>query len=223
MEDLPSYIGLVFGLTTLISVLLFYKAASYSKTTVVVLFFWLVVQSLMSISGFYTVTNTFPSRFILLLTPALIFIIFLFFTNNGNKYLDQLDIKTLSILHVIRVPVEIVLYWLFIYGTVPQLMTFEGRNFDILAGLSAPFIYYYSFVKRKLSSKVMVVWNLICLLLLVNIFTNAVLSLPVSFQMFAFDQPNIAVMYFPFVWLPTCVVPLVLLSHLASIRILLKK
>jgi hypothetical protein len=44
-------------------------------------------------------------------------------------------------------------------------------------------------------------------------------SLPhFPFQQFAFDQPNIAVLYFPFIWLPSCVVPLVLLSHLAAIR-----
>jgi hypothetical protein len=61
-------------------------------------------------------------------------------------------------------------------------------------------------------------WNLVCLGLLLNIILNAVLSAPVPFQKFAFDQPNIAVLYFPFVWLPSCVVPLVLLSHLAAIR-----
>jgi hypothetical protein len=58
----------------------------------------------------------------------------------------------------------------------------------------------------------------ICLGLLINIVSNAILSAPFPFQQFAFDQPNIAVLYFPFIWLPCCVVPLVLLSHLAAIR-----
>ncbi|HVF96549.1 MAG TPA: hypothetical protein VM871_04480, partial [Flavisolibacter sp.] len=39
---------------------------------------------------------------------------------------------------------------------------------------------------------------------------------------FAFDQPNIAVLYFPFIWLPSFIVPVVLLSHLVCIRQLLK-
>ncbi|HUQ96495.1 MAG TPA: hypothetical protein VM010_02440, partial [Chitinophagaceae bacterium] len=39
----------------------------------------------------------------------------------------------------------------------------------------------------------------------------------------AFDQPDIAVLYFPFVLLPGVVVPVVLLSHLAAIRQLLVK
>jgi hypothetical protein len=100
-------------------------------------------------------------------------------------------------------------------------MTFEGRNFDILSGLSAPFIYYFGFVKRRLSNALILGWNFICLALLINIVANAILSVPTPFQKFAFDQPNIGVLYFPFNLLPACVVPLVLLSHLVAIRRLL--
>jgi hypothetical protein len=100
-------------------------------------------------------------------------------------------------------------------------MTFEGRNFDIFSGLTAPVIYYSGFIKKRLGKNVILLWNFICLGLLINIVVNAILSAPFPFQMFAFDQPNIAILYFPFVWLPGCVVPLVLLSHLATIRQLL--
>jgi hypothetical protein len=67
----------------------------------------------------------------------------------------------------------------------------------------------------------LLLWNFICLGLLINIVVNAVLSAPSVFQQFAFGQPNTAILYFPFVWLPCCVVPLVLLAHLTSIRKLL--
>ena len=102
-------------------------------------------------------------------------------------------------------------------------MTFEGRNFDILAGITAPLVLYYGFVKRKLGNTFMLLWNVICLLLLLNIVVNAILSAPFPFQQFAFDQPNVAVMYYPFVWLPCFIVPVVLFSHLVLIRRLLKK
>lgn len=132
--------------------------------------------------------------------------------------MDNLDLKSLSILHVIRIPVEMILYWLFAYKTVPELMTFEGRNFDILSGLTAPFIFYFGFKTKQLGRKVILIWNFICLGLLLNIVTNAILSAPFTFQKFAFDQPNIAVLYFPFNWLPSIIVPLVLFSHLVTIR-----
>lgn len=104
-----------------------------------------------------------------------------------------------------------------------SLQTFEGRNFDIISGLTAPAIFYFGFIKNQIDKKLILVWNFICLGLLINIVVNAVLSAPFPFQKFAFDQPNIAVLYFPFNWLPSCVVPLVLLSHLATIRQLLNE
>lgn len=223
MQNLPPHIGIAIALTTLITIWFFFKATGNSKTVLIVLAIWLVIQSAISVTGFYTVTDSLPPRFLLLVLPPFLFIAGLFVTVRGRRFIDNLNVKTLTILHVIRIPVEIVLFWLFIGKTIPQLMTFEGRNFDILSGLSSPVIYYFGFVRKQLSKKVIIAWNLICLLLLFNIIVNAIFSLPFPFQKFAFDQPNIALLHFPFVWLPCCIVPIVLLSHLASIRILAGK
>src|SRR5665213_639832 len=215
MENIPGYVTIVFGLTVLLTVFLFYKAAGYSKSTLIVLLGWAVIQSFIGLSGFYKVTNTFPPRLMLLAIVPFLFIIMLFLTANGKRFLDGLDVKTLTILHIVRIPVEIVLFWLLLQKAIPALMTFEGRNFDILAGLSAPIIYYLGYVKKIFKHRLILVWNIICLGLLINILVNALLSAPFPFQQFAFDQPNIAVLFFPFNLLPTCVVPLVLLAHLA--------
>ncbi|MEP6948049.1 MAG: hypothetical protein ABI863_02185 [Ginsengibacter sp.] len=182
---------------------------------------WLIVQTVIGLSGFYTITDTLPPRFLILILPPLLFIIALFVTSKGRKYIDSLDATSLTILHIIRIPVELVLFWLFIHKAVPKLLTFEGRNFDILSGLTAPLIFYFGFIRKQVGKKIILVWNIICLGLLFNIVAIAVLSAPFPFQRLAFDQPNIAVLYFPFIWLPCCVVPLVLLSHLATIRQLL--
>lgn len=176
------------------------------------------MQAFIGLTGFYTVTDTIPPRFLLLVLPPILFIIGLFTTSKGRQYVDRLDAKTLTVLHTIRIPVEIVLFWLFVNKTVPELMTFEGRNFDIISGLTAPIIFYFGYIRKQLDRKIILIWNFICLGLLINIVANAILSTPFPFQKFAFDQPNIAVLYFPFNWLPSCVVPLVLLSHLATIR-----
>ena len=222
MENLPGYINIVFGLTTLVTVWLFCRATLHPIRILLGIAVWLLVQAVISLRGFYTVTATTPPRFALLILPPLLLIAGLFVTVKGRRFLDALQLKTLALIHIIRIPVELVLLWLFLHRAVPQLMTFEGRNFDILSGLSAPVVYYFAFSKNKVNRKLLVVWNVICLGLLVNIVVNAVLSAPFSFQQFGFEQPNVALLYFPFVWLPCCVVPLVLLSHLATIRQLLK-
>lgn len=222
MENLPSYISIVFELTTLLTIFFFYEASNKSKATLIVLLAWIMLQALISNTGFYTRTDTLPPRFLLLVFPPLLTIVLLFTFLKGRIFINHLDVKLLTLLHVVRVPVELVLYWLFIYKQVPGLMTFEGRNFDILAGLSAPLIYYFGYVKQKISQKVILLWNIFCLGMLLNIVVNAVLSTPAPFQQFAFDQPNVAILYFPFVWLPGCIVPLVLFSHLVVIKKILK-
>lgn len=219
--DLPIYIYLVFGITVLVAILLFYKATNFSKSFLTLIIFWIIFQSIISLQGFYKIANTIPPRFGLLLIPPLILTIIRFNIKKGKFLIDGMNIKTLTLFHTLRIPVELVLYWLFIHKAVPQLMTFEGRNFDIFSGISAPFIYYFGFVKKLLSGNILLLWNFICLGLLLNIAFNAILSLPSAFQQFAFDQPNIAILQFPFVLLPSVLVPLVLFSHLASIRQLL--
>jgi len=121
------------------------------------------------------------------------------------------------------VPVEITLHWSATEKAVPELITFAGRNFDIVAGITAPIIYLTCFNGSLVKNRGMLNWNFICPGLLLNIVINAVLSAPFIFQQFAPDQPNIAVLYFPFVWLPSFIVMVVLLSHLVAIRRLLKR
>jgi hypothetical protein len=234
IAGLPSYISIVFGLTTLATYLIFIGIIKGSnleivrrKTTMISfgLIIWLALQAIVALKEVYKEdVNSFPPKIMLLgILPAILIIILLFVTAKGRQFMDSLSLTRLTYLHIIRIPVEIVLLWLFLNKAVPQLMTFEGRNFDVLSGITAPFIAYFGVAKGKLSRGLILLWNFICLGLLLNIVINALLSAPSPFQKFAFDQPNIAILNFPFVWLPTFIVPIVLLSHLISIRRLLMK
>lgn len=218
MGSLPFYIPLVFVLTTWLTIYFFYRSCPGSRTAVLILLSWTIWQGVVGWSGFFKEVDSIPPRFILLLFPALLGIGILFFTSGGKVFIDGLDMKALTLLHVIRLPVELVLHWLFLNRAVPQIMTFEGFNLDILSGISAPFVYYFGWVKNHLNKTTLLVWNFICLGLLINIVVLAVLSAPSPFQRLAFDQPNVAVLYFPYIWLPSVVVPLVLFSHLVVIR-----
>jgi hypothetical protein len=223
MGSLPFYIVIATMAVAFLTLYFLYKATDRSKKVVIISLAWLALQAIIGLSGFYEVTNTMPPRFALTLAPPLIAIAVCLFTKSGKQFLDSVNTKWLTILHVVRIPVEMMLLWLFLQKYVPQLMTFEGRNFDMLSGLTAPLIFYFGFIRKMTSRKILLAWNFICLALLFNIVINAILAAPFRFQQFAFDQPNIAVLYFPFVWLPAFIVPVVLFSHLASIRQLLKQ
>lgn len=229
IESLPLYIVVVFIVTTLLTVGIFNyagKRAGYNSRPAnfisIFLAFWLIFQATIAITGFYQITDTTPPRlFVFGIIPVIIGIILLFILS-GN-FIERLPLKTLTVIHIIRVPIELVLLWLFQNGQIPQLMTFEGRNFDILTGLTAPIIVWLAFRNETINRPLLIIWNILGLLLLINIVSHAVLSLPSPIQQFAFEQPNRAVLYFPFIWLPTTIVPIVLFCHLASLYKLLHK
>jgi hypothetical protein len=229
VENLPSYISITFILTTFLTVGFLFFAVKQTvfetipaKILVFILFFWLIFQAVLALGGFYLETDTVPPRLLVFgLFPALLTTI-IYFIFARRIFIEKLPLKILTLIHVIRIPVELVLLWLYQQKLVPQLMTFEGRNFDILSGISAPAIFWLAFRNGKVNRPLLIIWNFLALGLLFNIVTNAILSFPFPFQQFALEQPNRGVLYFPFIWLPTIVVPIVLFSHLASLWILFK-
>ena len=223
MDNIPFYISLVFGLTTCLTILFFYNASGRSGMLAGIIIAWAVIQSIIASTGFYTVTNSIPPRFALLLFPPLLTILLLFITAGGRSVIDKFNATWLTWLHIVRIPVEFILYWLFLYKQVPALITFEGKNFDIISGITAMFIAYFGYQRKQLRKPVLLIWNIACLGLLFNVVVRALLSAPFPFQQFAFDQPTVAVLYFPFILLPGLIVPLVLLSHLVCILRLLNE
>ncbi|HXB42955.1 MAG TPA: hypothetical protein VNV85_02815 [Puia sp.] len=232
IQSLPLYITIVFILTTAFAVLIFHyavlnstsnRSAGTARIILSIFSFWLVFQAVISLNEFYIRdTTSIPPRFALAIIPPFITILILFLTKRGLVFIDNLPLLNITYLNIVRIPVEIVLYWLFLHKAVPRLMTFEGKNFDIISGITAPLIAYFGFKKGKLSNKVILYWNVIALLLLLNVLAIGILSAPLIFQVFSFLQPNIAVLYFPFVWLPAFLVPLIFFGHMVSIRQLLK-
>lgn len=222
MQSVPLYIPAVFAATTFLTLYFLYRAAGKSKMVITISLIWLALQAGIALTGFYLNTDTMPPRIIVAIGIPLITVLLLVVTKKGSRMTASWDLRWLTVLHIVRIPVELVLFWLFLYKKVPELMTFEGINYDILSGITAPLIVWIGFSKSNPKKWLLLAWNFICLLLLINIVVHAVLSAPLPFQQFAFDQPNIAVMYFPYVWLPAFVVPVVLLSHLVTIRSLLR-
>jgi hypothetical protein len=227
--NVPIIIPLLFAIVTVATLILFNRVIKNAsnpfirqKATLILigLVLWLIVQGTLALTHVYTshLDMTPPMLFLLGLLPAVLLILWLFLSNTGRTFLDSLPLKQLAYLNIIRIPIEIGLFGLYIYGTVPKLMTFEGGNLDILSGISTPLVAYYMFKKQAMKPKIFLAWHILCLALLANIVARALLSAPFPFQKLAFDQPNIAIINFPFVWLPTFMVMTVLFGHLASIR-----
>ena len=217
MENISDFVLTGFVLTSLTTLWFFYKATK-STTALLFILTWMGITSVLGLMGFYMEPDAFPPRFLFLLPPGVAFVIIFSLTQKGKIFMQNADNRWLTLLHAVRIPVEFILYYLYLAGLVPEIMTFEGYNFDIISGISAPLVYYLYFIKQKLSKRFLLYWNFLSLGLLANILTIAFLSAKTPFQQMAFHQPNVGVTYFPFLWLPAIIVPIVLFSHIAGIH-----
>ena len=221
LSEVPFFISGAYILLTLMFLYFFWRMLhkdlgnKIANRTIIALLAWSTLVCVLAANGVYEDFQAKPPRFVFVVLPILGAIIYILF--KYTKVVKQLDILRLTYLHMIRVPVEIFIFIWFTYGIVPQEMTFEGRNFDILSGLTAPIVAYFIAkhgVKKHV--KMAYAWNILALLLVLNIVVTAVLSLPSNFQVFGLEQPNIAVINAPFVLLPAVIVPIVIFCQIVS-------
>ena len=229
IENLPGYVSITFILTTFITVGFLLYAVKQTvfetlpaKILIFLLAFWIIFTAILALNGFYLDNESFPPRVVAFGVAPAILVIVVYFIFFRTSFVEKLPLQTLTLLSVIRIPVEIVLMWLYHERLIPAEMTFESRNFDILSGITAPIVYFLAFRGGKINRPLLIGWNLFALGLLFNIVIRAILAFPSINPQLPVELQNRAVAYFPFIWLPAIVVPIVFFSHLASLWKLFK-
>jgi hypothetical protein len=181
------------------------------------LIFWGIFVSGWSLSGRMADFSMFPLNVLPILIIPLITILVITFSKIFREIIIHVPAQNLVRLQSFRFFVEILLWALFMQNHLPVQMTFEGRNFDVLSGLSAPFIAYLV-SRHKLSRTGLLIWNVLCLGLLLNIVGTAILSFPSPLRVFMNEPANTIVTAFPVSWLPGMLVPLAYGLHFLSLR-----
>lgn len=209
-----SLLGISFLLITTASLGAFYYGTGKNRSIQIPLTIWVIVIAISSYLGFWENTTSFPPRMILLFLSIIGLVVFLF------RQIEVTDIQEgwLTSIHILRIPVELTLLELFLAGQLPEIMTFQGWNYDIVLGITAIPLLVMRWFKVQLSPTLLRYWNIFGIVLLAIIVTIAILSAPTPLQQLAFEQPNRAVTQFPYTFLPAVVVPLVFLSHLLTLK-----
>ncbi|HEV8270643.1 MAG TPA: hypothetical protein VGQ04_05015 [Chitinophagaceae bacterium] len=191
--------------------------------TVFMLITWIGLLTILSSIGFFTDFSKLPPRPALAMLIPLPVVILIAFSKTGTQLLQTVSSHWLVLMQAFRIIVELLLLFAFMAGKLPVQMTFEGRNFDVLTGILALPVGYLLANKKTYASKLAIAFNVIGILLLLNILVIAVLSMPTSIRYFMNEPSNTLVGQFPFILLPGVLVPIAYTMHIFSLRQLLAK
>jgi hypothetical protein len=138
----------------------------------------------------------------------------------GRRLAVGLPLAALVGFQAFRIVVELLLHRAYTEGLMPVQMSYAGRNFDVVSGVTALAVALW-LATGHAARWVVLAWNTLGLALLANIVAIALLSAPTPFRVFMNEPANVWVTRAPWVWLPAVLVLSGLLGHLLVYRRLL--
>jgi hypothetical protein len=136
----------------------------------------------------------------------------------GGRIATAVPLALLVGFQAFRLPLELVLHAWVEQGTLPETMTWTGKNFDIISGIAA--VVCAPFANRSRAAG----WaaNLIGLALLLNVMRVALLSAPVPFGWHV-DPPLQLPFHLPYALIGPVCVGGALFGHVVLTRALLRR
>jgi hypothetical protein len=163
-----------------------------------------------------------PPPTMLVLFPSVIAIaIGLALSPLGKRIALGLPLAVLVGYQGFRVGVELLMHRAYVEGLMPVQMSYSGRNFDIVTGITAILLGVWLASGRRRSRGLVFAWNTLGLALLVNVVAVAVLSAPTPLRVFMNEPANVWITRAPWVWLPAVLVLAALCGHVLVYRRLL--
>ena len=173
---------------------------------------WLLGTALIAASGSLRWFDVTPPPFAALALFVGVVGIAVPYSPVGTLLVRGLPLWVLVGFQVFRVPLELVMHQAYTEGVMPVQMSYSGRNYDILTGITAGVLGLW-LSRGWVPRWVVAVWNVVGFALLVNVVAIAVASTPL-FRWFGEDRLNTFVTYPPFVWLPAVLVTAALTGHI---------
>ncbi|MDD5409922.1 MAG: hypothetical protein PHF31_00670 [Methylobacter sp.] len=194
-----------------------YLSPDYRLPALLGLTAWIAYGGILGYMGVIANSSTLPPGMFYLLAPIIMFVMFMARSRIGATVALSFPIWLLMGMESFRFVVEIFLHQLWIGGQVPKMLTYQGANFDILIGISAPIVAWLLF-SRRISNQMALAWNVIGIVMLANVAARGVLTTPGPLHFISTEVPNVAIGTFPFTYIPGLMVPLALVLHVLSIR-----
>jgi hypothetical protein len=176
---------------------------------------WLMLTGALAASGYLLRFDLKPPPFAVLFALTLAMGVGIGASKIGLGMAQTIPLHWLVLSQCFRLPLELVMHQAAVEGTMPNVMSFSGFNFDIITGITSLIVAWQ--LKRGGSIELARWWNRLGSALLVAIIMIAFLASPLV-RAFGNDQVNIWVAFVPFVWLPTILVAFAIIGHIVIYR-----
>lgn len=182
---------------------------------------WLALTAGAGASGALNFDGT-PPTMVLLMVSILAIALGVGLSRVGGRLAAGVPLAALVGVQAFRFPLELVMHRAYEEGLMPVQMSYSGRNFDIVTGVTAILVAGLLLAGRMPAWGVRL-WNWMGLALLVNIVVIANLSTPTPFRVFMNEPVNVWISRAPFVWLPAVMVLTAFIGHIVVFRRLRQK
>ena len=125
-----------------------------------VVFGWIAYLTILSLTGILKDLDLPPKFPLLVFLPLVIGFIAFYRRSRNSEVIKQIPKTWPVYFQSFRIIVELILLYTFYANIIPESATFEGLNFDILMGISAPFVAYL-LVRRNGSRALQYLWNIL--------------------------------------------------------------
>ena len=132
---------------------------------------WLGLTGALAAAGFFADFAGRPPRIVLATAPALLAVAAIATWGRG---LARVPATWLVAPQAFRVVMELILWRLAVARVLPDVMTFHGRNFDVLTGLSAPLVAW-AMARGHVGPRGVALWNVMGLVLVTSVFLHGLL------------------------------------------------
>jgi hypothetical protein len=178
---------------------------------------WLGYITIASLAGVFAYSGMPPRIPLGLIVPAFSFIGWFFVSGRFKNFIAAMPASWLVYSQFFRVAVELLLFGLFTQGVLPVSATFEGYNYEIVIGITAPVVGYLCITKRILPAWVLLLWNIagLCTLAAIVFIIISHAYLPALWTDGKVKIEELGT--FPYTLLPGFLMPLAVFMHIFSI------
>lgn len=179
---------------------------------------WLLYIKLISGSALLLNLDLPPKFAFLIVIPLILLFVTFYKTQHKNHILTSIPAQLAILLQSFRIFVEFILLYTFYRDIIPITSTFKGLNFDIIIGITAPFIAFLIYKNLNKFRKLAYYWNIfgIILILFVAIIIGSSIYAP---SIWGSNEMLVSMEFLslPYFLIPGFLAPLGIFLHLVSL------